>query len=205
MPHGIRTIGRKTDLQHMITDEPQLHGSGGSDHRIRIEHQDTVVIVPQSELILGADHALALLPPDLALLDDDAGPIVHAQVRTHGCDKDLLPFGDIGRAAYDLHRFPAAQIDHGHAEPVRIRMPATFQYMAHHHTTQHPLDGLMHGHAFAFQSGAGENGRCLLWREVGVDVSGEPVPGDAHRGAFQRGAKIPKPIGVYLREWWAWP
>ena len=136
---------------------------GSCAHHCRwIQHHDPLVALAQSQFILGADHAVAFLPADLALLDGDGTAIGHVQGGTHGGHQHLLPGSHIGGTAYDVRRLATAEINRTQAQAIGVRMFRALQHLPHHHTGQVALDGLVQRHALTLQTRASEDRGRLL-------------------------------------------
>ena len=52
-------------LEHVVA-EPERLAHRAAERRRRVEHEDAVVVLPEAQLVLGADHPVALDAADLA-------------------------------------------------------------------------------------------------------------------------------------------
>ncbi len=85
------------------------------------------MLVGETELAGGADHALGSLAADLRLLQ----PRPVGQCGAGQRDRDLLAGGHVRRAADDSDRLGAAHVDPAERQPVRVRVGMLLEHEPH--------------------------------------------------------------------------
>lgn len=146
--------------------------------RVRRQHEDAVVVVAQAQLVLGADHAAALDPADLARRQRD-GPA--RPTRQRGADRCVghdLALCHVGRAADDLRRGPVARVHGDEAQAIGIRMRAHGQRARRDDARQ----GRAHGRDVLDLGGVEGEALGSLGRRDAVQVHqlAKPAPGELH-------------------------
>ena len=125
---AVAAVGRH--LHHERIGAGQIGGEGGAEGRVVGEHQDALVLVAQAQLALGADHALGDDAADGG--GAERAQLARALVMELGADAgegDVLPCGDVGRAADDRLR-PRAGIDGGEPQAVGVGVRAQLEHAA---------------------------------------------------------------------------
>ena len=142
---------------------------------VGLEDHDPVVIGADRDLVLGEDHPVGFDATELGLAE--RRPVGHHRAGLR--DRDGLARGDVRRAAHDLLRRAAADVDQAHAEPVGVRMLVGLEHAADdeviergHAVVVDRLD-LGPGHRQA----VGERVCVERW----VDVLAEPLERNAHQ------------------------
>ena len=97
--------------------------------------------VAHADLVLGTDHAERLLAAHLGALDGELLVTV-IEFGADGGHDDLLPSGNVGGSAHDLHGGVAvAQIHGGDVQVVAVGMVDAGDYLSHNQAAQAALDG----------------------------------------------------------------
>ena len=88
--HGIGPVGREADLEGMVGAQAQVLRCGHAHLGSPDPAPGCLVRGAQPELVLRADHAMALDPADLGLLDGELRPVGRVQRAAHGGHQHLL-------------------------------------------------------------------------------------------------------------------
>ena len=125
-------VERHLDLEHLVRRAEQLVerpadlGLGGAvEHPRQVE--DALVLVRDLELARRAQHPLALLAADLALLDRHAAGSVAPTVASGGDHAGV----DVRRPAHDAQLARAA-VDAAERQPVGVGMAGDLEHPRHH-------------------------------------------------------------------------
>src|SRR6185503_7992901 len=113
--NGVHMIRGKADLYNMIIINVRLEPACGCRSRLGGggQHHDTCVAFSQPDLILGADHSMALYSPDLCHLHGQGIAFRGVDGRSYRRYHYFLASGYIGGSANDGERFCTADIDPG--------------------------------------------------------------------------------------------
>ncbi len=181
---AVRPVGRDLQLEHVRGDRQHLGERGARRETVRgravavgREHHDPRSLDADLQLRLAEDHPRRLDAAQLRLAQP--GPVGHDGAGLR--DRDRLPCGDVRRAADDLRRRLAAEVDRADAQAVGVGVLLGAQHLPDHE----PLDG---GHAVAHDAldlgprqrqPLGQRGRV----EAGLDVLVQPAQRDLHAAA----------------------
>jgi hypothetical protein len=170
---AVRPVRRDLELQHVGGDREYVGQSRAGGERV-VEDHDPVVLGADRDLVLGEDHAVGLLAPELGLLE----PRAVGHHRAGSRDRDRLAGGDVGRAADDLRRLAVAGVDEADAEPVGIGVAVRLQHLAHDEVLQrgHPV----RVHAVDLGAGQRELRRELERLQPRIAVVVQPEEGQPH-------------------------
>ena len=174
--HRVRPVGGDLELEHLVGDRQVIGQRCAGLKRIG-EHHDAVVVLPDSKLVLGEDHAARL----------DSAQLCLPQLRPVGHDRpgqrhrDGLPGRHVRGAAHDRLGSGVAYVDQADAEPVGVWVLVGLEHpaddelgeIAHAHPVQ-ALD-LVSGH----RQGVGD----LLGAQAGVAVGAQPGERNPHAPA----------------------
>ena len=114
---AVAAVRRDADIDHRIVEAGPLRVRH-ADRRILRQVEDAGVVVAETHLALGQQHARAAHAADLADLQRDAGA---GDERAGRGEHALHAGARIRRAADHAHRV-AAGIDRAHAQPVGVRV-----------------------------------------------------------------------------------
>src|SRR5580658_1153049 len=105
MAHSVHVIGGEPDLENMVRVGMEPGGCGHADLCRRGQYKDTCVVLAQTDLVFGADHAMALYAPDLSDLHGDGFAFNRVDGGAGDGYHDFLPGSYVRSAAYDGQGF----------------------------------------------------------------------------------------------------
>ena len=133
-----------------------------------------------AELILGANHTVALHTAYLGFLDLERGAVRGRQVGAHGCHQHFLAGSHVRRTANHLQQFGFADIEFRDVQMVGVGMRHALHHFRHHDTGKSAGNLLHLFYMFHFQTRVGENGSHLRRRQVKFQVIFQPIVRNDH-------------------------
>ena len=178
---GIHAVGRKADFDQIVVLDMQVllgrHAHGSVGRKLH----DAVVRRSDAQFVFGAKHAQRLHAADFRTLDLEL--LVAAVGVEHRADrraKDFQTRAAVGGAADDLQRFGGADIDRGQVQVVRIGMVRAGHDLADDDACKAAFHGLDLLEALDLEADVGQYFGHFFGREIGVDITFEPVIRNIH-------------------------
>ena len=176
---GIGAVGRDVDLDDVVALNVVVLGCRRSHHSVVGQHDDSVVAVSNANLVLGTNHAQALVAAKLGTLDLEllVAIVEHA---AHIGNNHLLASLHVGCSADNLLRsLSLAQVDSGQMQ-MRVGDVLAGQHLTNIEPFQATADALHLFHAANFKSYRRQGSSHFLWGEVKVDVFFQPLIRNIH-------------------------
>ncbi len=184
---AVRAVRGEFQLEHVLGHR-QVALQRVSDDPLAREHRDARALVLVAELLLAHDHAVALDPAQVGLLQSEAA-LEHGSAER---DRDHVPGDEVVCAADDLAHaaVPLPHVDGAQVEPVGVGVLLLGEDPADHEAAQvvrlargaDPVDTLHLGAAH------GQDLGHLLDRALPGDVLLDPAERDSHRVRLLRTA-----------------
>ena len=133
MRSAVDPVGSQAYFKYGIANHVEVFTGRSARHGTIVENHNTLMISPESKLILGTDHALRHFAPDLCLFQFDCFlPYVKScSGNSHGY---FLPGSHIRRSANNTERFRLTNVNCCYGKLVGIRMFFTTQDFPDNHT-----------------------------------------------------------------------
>ena len=186
MRGGIDAVGRQTNLDQEVVLDVQVLLRGHTDGSLLRQFHDAGVVRADAQLVLGAEHAQRLDAADLRTLDLEL--LVAARGVEHRAYRGahyLEARAAVRRTADDLQRLAAPDIHRRDMQVVRIGMVHAGEHLADHDALQTAADGLDLLEALDFQPDIRQDAGDLFGRQVGREVTLQPVVRNIHIVEFE--------------------
>ena len=182
---GVHTVGRESDLDQIVVLDMQVFPGRHAHGSVCRKFHDAVVRSPDAQFVLGAEHAQRLHAADLRTLDLELlVAAVGVEHRTDRGAEHLESRPAVGRAADDLQRLGGPHVDCGQVQVVRIGMIGTGQDLADDNALKAAFHGFDLLEAFDFETDVRQDFGHLFGREIGRDITFEPVIRNIHIDKF---------------------
>ena len=177
--HGEAVAAVRGDFDLQRAGRREYVNEGSADRALIRQHEDALVLVAQPEFALGADHARGLdAAYDGCRQFHRLARLAAREHRAHPRERDLLPCGNVRRAADDGGRL-AARVHVGQPEPVGVGVRVHVQDTADDDVVPSAAGA---GVVRRLQSGHGKAVGQLCRRHPQRDVLGKPGKRDSHGG-----------------------
>ena len=170
----VGTVGRYVHFDNEIALEVVVFGCGHAHLRVSRQYDNAAVVVAHAYLVFRTYHSVAVNAAQARFLYHEFLVAV-VQLATQGGHNYFLAGCNVGRAAYYLRRFAAADVYGAYVHVVAVGVRLARQHFAYYESGQSALYCLYFFNRADFQAYRGQRVGCFLRGKIEINILLEPL------------------------------